>query len=61
MKPPYGYNDDASVDHDEQLFCSDPSCPDKEDKERVEQVGQWYQDGLVSSQDADNIYRGRTI
>jgi hypothetical protein len=58
---PDGYNSDGDVNHSEVLFCGDPSCPDREDQERVGQLGQWYSDGLVSTQDADNIYRGRTI
>lgn len=58
---PYGFNDDASVNHDETLFCYDDNCPDREDQDRVGQVGEWYQEGLVSAEDADNIYHGRTV
>lgn len=61
MKIPTGFNDDASVNHDETLFCYDDSCPDREDQERINIVNEWYQDGLVSAEDADNIYHGRTL
>lgn len=60
-KIPDGRNSDGDVNHSEVLFCGDPKCPDQEDQERIGTVAQWYSDGLVSSQDADNIYRGRTI
>lgn len=61
LSAPDGYTDDGDVDHNEKLFCDDPKCPDKEDQDRVGQLGQWYNDGLVSANDADNIYHGRTL
>lgn len=58
---PSGFNEDGSVNHNETLFCYDNDCPDREDQERIGQVGEWYQEGLVSAQDADNIYHGRNV
>lgn len=42
-------------------FCGDLSCPCHEDHEAIQELGGYYQDGLVSGSDADNIYHGRTI
>ena len=42
-------------------FCWDPTCPDKEDQELIQNLGQAVQDGLTTPQEADNIYRGKTV
>jgi len=42
-------------------FCDDLSCPCHEDQDNIDQLDGYYQQGLVSSQDADNIYRGQTL
>lgn len=48
--------------HSEHMFCTDMSCPDKaDDSSQVQELQQLYQDGLVSAEDADNIYHGRTL
>jgi hypothetical protein len=52
---------DYVVHSDEHPFCFDPTCPDKEDPDNVNKVNDWYQDGLVSREDADNIYHGKTV
>jgi hypothetical protein len=66
MKTPNDYdsasdprNPDSHQDH---MFCTDPDCMDKaDDSPQTQELNQYYQDGLVSSQDADNIYHGRTV
>jgi hypothetical protein len=42
-------------------FCADPSCPCHEDADAINELHGYYQDGLVSAQDADHIYRGKTL
>ena len=43
-------------------FCDDvEGCPCHEDQEAIEELNGYYQDGLVSASDADNIYRGKTL
>lgn len=42
-------------------FCGDMSCECHEDEELIGELNQQYQDGLVSADDADRIYRGKTI
>lgn len=42
-------------------FCEDMQCPCKEDEEAINELNGYYQDGLVSSTDLDNIYRGKTL
>ncbi len=36
-------------------------CPCHEDEENMQQLQQWYHDGLIGATDGDLIYRGRTI
>jgi hypothetical protein len=47
--------------HDGSGLGSDPTCPDKEDQDNIQALGQAVQNGLASSADADRIYRGRTV
>ncbi len=47
--------------HSEHRFCTDPNCSDKEDADEIALLGAFYQEGLVSANDADNIYHGRTL
>lgn len=42
-------------------FCFDMPCPCHEDQELIAELEQMRQDGLVSDQDCDNIYHGRTV
>jgi len=42
-------------------FCTDPHCPCKEDQDAIQQTYQQYQDGLLSADDRDRIYRGRMV
>ena len=47
--------------HAEHQFCTDPQCQDKEDQDEIALLGAFYDEGLVSASDADNIYHGRTL
>jgi hypothetical protein len=42
-------------------FCEDMDCPCHEDQDAIGKLNGYYQDGLVSAEDADNIYRGKTL
>ena len=42
-------------------FCTDMSCPCHQDPDNLDELNEYYQEGLVSAQDADNIYRGKTL
>lgn len=46
---------------DECPFCYNMSCNCHENQEKIDALEQMRQDGLVSDQDCDNIFRGRTI
>ena len=46
---------------DSRPCCYDGTCPCHEDEDNIELIEDWRQDGLVSDQDASNIYHGRTI
>jgi hypothetical protein len=41
-------------------FCDDLTCPCHEDQDAINDLNNCYQDGLVSRDDADRIYRGLT-
>ena len=47
--------------HNASGFCWDETCPDREDQENIGAVAQAVADGLVTPQEADNIYHGRTV
>lgn len=41
-------------------FCSDRTCPcHEQDEASLAKVQQWYQEGLISAQDATEIVMGR--
>jgi hypothetical protein len=42
-------------------FCDDPGCPCKSDQDAIDELGRYYQDGLVAASDADKMYRGKTL
>jgi len=52
---------DEPVHTDDHLFCSDPACPCHEESESLAQVQSWISDGLITTEDADRIYRGMTV
>jgi len=45
----------------EHPFCSDPTCPDKEDPELLAQVAQLVEDGLLTEEEATNYVLGKTL
>lgn len=50
-----------SLHTSENPFCEDMSCPCHEDQNAVNTLNGHYQNGLVSREDADRIYRGQTL
>ena len=43
-------------------FCfADPDCPCHENKEAIERVQQWVQQGLMTPEEATNFILGRTF
>lgn len=47
--------------HTPDHFCPDMSCPCHEDQDAIGQVAQWFNDGLMSVDDADRFYRGKVL
>jgi len=64
---PYGDNFiplipvDYTLHTEENPFCNDLSCPCHEDQSKVGKLNNYYQDGLVSAEDADRIFRGKAL
>ena len=52
---------DQAVHTPDHPFCDDLSCPCHEDQANIDTLNGYYQDGLVSAEDAHRIYRGHTI
>lgn len=52
---------DYRVHTSDSPFCDDPTCPCHEDADAIHTLNDAYQNGLASTEDADNIYRGRTL
>ena len=48
-------------EHNASGFCWDETCPDRENQDNVQTLGQAVQDGLATPQEADSIYHGHTI
>lgn len=42
-------------------FCGEDDCPCHDDEENMQQLQQWYNEGLIGPRDGDHIYHGRTI
>ena len=53
--------EDPLVHTDEHPFCSDSTCPDKEDSELLAEVAQLVQDGLLTPNEATNYVMGKTL
>ena len=51
----------GSVEHNGSGFCWDPTCPDKEDQDLINQLNGHVQSGLASPEDADRIYHGQNV
>lgn len=45
----------------DQPFCWDDGCPCREDQDAINELNQQFQDGLVSAEDVECIYQGRTV
>jgi hypothetical protein len=52
---------DEQAVHQVHTFCDDLLCPCHEDQEAIEQTAQDFTDGLMSIEDADRYYRGKTV
>jgi hypothetical protein len=52
---------DYRIHTPEHPFCDDSSCPCKSDQEAIDTLNGYYQDGLVSAEDADKMYKGKTL
>ena len=53
---------DAQAIHTpENPFCWDMTCPCHGNQEAIEQTAQDVADGLLSVDDADRFYRGKTV
>jgi hypothetical protein len=50
-----------SDEHNDMGFCVDPTCPDKEDQDLINNLHQAVQDGEITVEEADLIYNGRTV
>lgn len=48
-------------EHQQQMFCYDPTCPDKESQTLIGELNEYVQAGLASTDDANRIYRGKTV
>lgn len=58
----YAYPFSGYAEHTaERPFCDDPTCPCHEDGANIAELEEYRQDGLVSVEDCDNIYHGRTF
>ena len=54
-------NDVNGLIHNDYGFCDDPSCECHENKESIDLLNETVQAGVASPQDADRIYRARTV
>jgi hypothetical protein len=52
---------DYELHSDEFPFCWDETCPDRENQEEIQEVGQHVVDGLMTVDEADQLYHGRAI
>ncbi len=53
--------EDLPVHTPDHPFCDDLTCPCHEDQDAIAELNSFYQDGLVSRDDAERIYRGQTL
>lgn len=67
MFQPYGDNfvpvipTDALEHTPEKPFCWNDACPCREDQDALGELAGFFQQGLVSRSDVDNIYHGRVV
>lgn len=50
-----------SAHTDESPWCSDMGCYCHEDTGSMDQAQDYIDDGLLTAQEADNLYHGRTV
>ncbi len=60
MQPSTRYID-ATTHTVDRPFCFDPACSCHENKEAIQRVEQWVQQGLMTSQEATEYILGRTF
>jgi hypothetical protein len=53
--------EDAPLHTQDHPFCHDETCGCKEDPLLIDEVNTAYQDGLLTSNEATNITRGRNV
>ncbi len=53
--------EDALLHTQEHPFCSDPSCPCKEDSELLSDVAQAVEQGLLTPDEATRVVLGQTL
>jgi len=53
--------EDDLVHTDDSPFCSDPTCPDKEDEAAINAVAQQVEDGLFTPAEATRFVQGRQL
>lgn len=58
---PYNEDDVLEEHTDTEVFCGDMGCPCHEDQENTGLVGEYYTDGLMTADEADQYYQGKTI
>ncbi len=47
--------------HDGNGFCYDSKCPCKENPDNMQALGEAVQEGHVTPEEADRIYRGKNV
>ncbi len=57
----FPYDGDNEAEHNGSGFCPDMTCPCHEDKEVIDTLHQAVIDGEASNDDANRIYRGKTL
>lgn len=54
-------DDNQYSEHTGHLFCPDPLCPCKESQTLIGELAGYVDQGLASVDDANRIYRGKTV
>jgi hypothetical protein len=53
--------EDAILHTQSHPFCSDPTCPCKEDPELLAEVALAVENGLLTAEEASNLVKGETV
>ena len=59
--PVIPYDDESELEHNDYGFCGNMAHECHENPESIEDLNQEVQDGLLTSDDADLIYRDKTV